>query len=33
MADGEAAESLYRQSITALERTRVHAELARSRLL
>jgi DNA-binding CsgD family transcriptional regulator len=33
MADGDAAEKLYRQSIAALERTRVRAELARSRLL
>jgi DNA-binding CsgD family transcriptional regulator len=33
MADGDAADKLYRQSIAALERTRVRAELARSRLL
>lgn len=33
LADGEAAELLYRQSIAALERTRVRVELARVRLL
>jgi DNA-binding CsgD family transcriptional regulator len=33
LTDGEAAERLYRQSIAALERTRVRAELARVRLL
>jgi DNA-binding CsgD family transcriptional regulator len=33
LADGKAAESLYRQSIAALERTRVRVELARVRLL
>src|SRR5580693_3836608 len=33
LSDGDAAESLYRESITHLGRTRVRAELARSHLL
>jgi DNA-binding CsgD family transcriptional regulator len=33
LTDGKAAERLYRQSIAALERTRIRAELARARLL
>jgi DNA-binding CsgD family transcriptional regulator len=33
MTEGRAAERLYRRSIAALERTRVRAQLARSRLL
>ena len=33
LSDGEAAETLYRQAIEALERTRVRVELARAHLL
>jgi DNA-binding CsgD family transcriptional regulator len=33
LSDGEAAETLYRQGIEALERTRVRAELARAHLV
>jgi DNA-binding CsgD family transcriptional regulator len=33
LSDGEAAETLYRQAIERLERTRVRVDLARARLL